>query len=59
VYKEFDDDLALKCFFMVAFSQLLFPNTTSYIRVAEVTWTDDVPHIRNLNWYKAMVDNLR
>jgi hypothetical protein len=48
----------LKCFFMVAFSQLLFPNTT-YIRVAEVTWTDDVPHIRNLNWYKAMVDNLR
>jgi hypothetical protein len=48
----------LKCFFMVAFSQLLFTNTT-YIKVAEVTWTDDVPHIRNLNWYKAMVDNLR
>ena len=44
---------------MVAFSQLLFMNTNSYIRITDVTCTNDVPRIHNLNWCKAMVDNLR
>ena len=40
--KEINDDLALRCFFMVAFSNLLYTNTESIIWISDVVWTEDI-----------------
>lgn len=48
--KEIGDDLVVRCFFMVVFSNLLYPNTDSNIRISDVVWTKDIGHIRKINW---------
>jgi hypothetical protein len=51
-------DLGLGAFFMCAFQSLLFSNTDSYIRLEDVRFTKELQNIGNMNWCKAMVDNL-
>jgi hypothetical protein len=59
IEKEFDDDVVLRCFFMVAFSNLLYPNTDFNIKIFDVVWIEDIGQISKINWCKAMVDDLR
>jgi hypothetical protein len=57
--KEINDDLALRCFFMVAFSNLRYTNTDSIIRISDVVWNEDIGQIIKINWCKAMIDDMR
>ncbi|RLN30525.1 uncharacterized protein C2845_PM05G22180 [Panicum miliaceum] len=52
-------DLRLRAFFMAAFQSLLFSNIDSYIRLEDVSFTEDLRNIGNRNWCKAVVDSLR
>lgn len=51
-------ELALRCFFIVAFHSLLFSNTGCKIRNENVGYTEDLDHIGNKNWCKSVVDEL-
>lgn len=59
VMKTLTGNLALRAFFMCTFQSLLFSNTDSYIRLEDVNNTEDLENIGNMNWCKAVVDNLR
>jgi len=59
VIKTLTENLALRAFFMCTFQSLLFSNTDSYIRLEDVKNTEDLENIGNINWCKAVVDNLR
>jgi len=50
--------LGLRSFFLVVFQCLLFSNTDSHIRLEDVMYTEDLVNIGNINWCKAVVDNL-
>jgi hypothetical protein len=50
--------LGLRAFFMALFQCLLFSNTDSHMRLEDVIYTEDLDNIGNINWCKAVVDNL-
>lgn len=53
------DDMAIRFFFIMAFNKLLFPDTSNNIRGKDAFMTADISGFRNMNWCKALVDNLR
>ena len=54
-----DLSLSLRSFFLVTFCTLLFSNTDCYIRVKDALWTEDLDNIGNINWCKAVIDEIR
>ncbi|CAL4994031.1 unnamed protein product [Urochloa decumbens] len=51
-------DIGLRAFFMCAFQSLLFSNSSCYIRLDDVKYTEDMDNISQMNWCKVVVDNL-
>ncbi|CAL5041915.1 unnamed protein product [Urochloa decumbens] len=51
-------DIGLRAFFMCAFQSLLFSNSSCYIRLDDVKYTEDMQNIGQMNWCKVVVDNL-
>ncbi|CAN6293846.1 unnamed protein product [Urochloa humidicola] len=63
IQKLFEDrkltgEIGLRAFFMCAFQCLLFSNTSCYIRLDDIKYTQDVENIGHMNWCKVVVDNL-
>ncbi|KAL6644103.1 hypothetical protein ACP70R_018869 [Stipagrostis hirtigluma subsp. patula] len=58
-HEEFDNDFGVRLFFMVAFCTILFCNSDAYLRIADVKWAESLDKIRQINWIKALIDNLR
>ncbi|CAN6311432.1 unnamed protein product [Urochloa humidicola] len=63
IQKLFEDrkltgEIGLRTFFMCAFQCLLFSNTSCYIRLDDIKYTQDVKNIGHMNWCKVVVDNL-
>ena len=56
--RKLTGDLGLRAFFMAVFQSLLFSNTDSCIRLEDVMYTEDLDNIGNINWCKAVVDNM-
>ncbi|CAN6357292.1 unnamed protein product [Urochloa humidicola] len=51
-------DIGLRAFFMCAFQSLLFSNSSCYIRLDDVKYTEDMENIGQMNWCKVVVDNI-
>lgn len=43
---------------MALFQCILFSNTDSKVRLGDVMYTEDLRNMGNINWCKAVVDNL-
>jgi hypothetical protein len=54
-----NNDLAVRIFFVIAFNKLLFHAVDNNIREKDVFLTMDVSDFANVNWCKAVLDELR
>jgi hypothetical protein len=54
-----NNDLADRIFFVVAFNKLLFPAVDNNVRGKDTFMTMDVSDFPNVNWCKAVVDEIR
>ncbi|RLM75116.1 hypothetical protein C2845_PM15G09110 [Panicum miliaceum] len=54
-----DDEMAIRFFFIIACNKLLFPSTDNNIRSKDVYLTRDLSQLSDMNWCKAVVDDLR
>uniref|UniRef100_A0A0A9AJW3 Uncharacterized protein n=1 Tax=Arundo donax TaxID=35708 RepID=A0A0A9AJW3_ARUDO len=53
------NDFAIRIFFVVTFNKLLFPGSDNNIRGQDAFMTKDLSRFRDINWCKAVVDELR
>jgi len=54
-----DDETAIRFFFIIASNKLLFPSTDNNIRCKDIYLTRDLSRLSDMNWCKAVVDDLR
>ncbi|KAG2582963.1 hypothetical protein PVAP13_6KG145212 [Panicum virgatum] len=54
-----DDEMAIRFFFIIASNKLLFPSIDNNIRCKDIYLTRDLPRLSDMNWCKAVVDDLR
>jgi hypothetical protein len=54
-----NNDLADRIFFVVAFNKVLFPAVDNNVRGKDTFMTMDVSDFPNVNWCKAVVDEIR
>jgi hypothetical protein len=53
-----NNDLAVMVFFVIAFNKLLFPAVDNNVRGKDAFLTMDVSDFGNVNWCKAVVDEI-
>ncbi|KAG2563889.1 hypothetical protein PVAP13_8KG371800 [Panicum virgatum] len=54
-----DDETAIRFFFIIASNKLLFPSIDNNIRCKDIYLTRDLSRLSDMNWCKAVVDDLR
>jgi hypothetical protein len=53
-----DDDLTIRCFFLILFNQLLFPTSSWSISNNEVLMTEDMDRLLDIYWCQLVFNNL-
>ena len=58
IVKGRDDDLSIRCFFLILFNQLLFLTSSWSISNNEVLMTEDMDRLLDIYWCQLVFNNL-